>query len=156
MQKIVSGGQTGVDRAALDAAIELGIPHGGWCPQGRKAEDGSIPEQYQLSEATSADYAFRTEQNVIDSDGTLILYFGSMTGGTRLTWKMTKKHDRPCLTVDLRLEDFDAMIDGTRGWIRHCGIGVLNVAGPRETSIPGIGVMAREFLTLVLDEEVDQ
>ena len=80
--RIVSGGQTGVDRAALDAALELGIAHGGWCPRGRLAEDGPIADRYGLRETASSDYAVRTEQNVVDSDATLILHRGPLTGGT--------------------------------------------------------------------------
>ena len=92
--KIISGGQTGVDRAALDVAVELEIPHGGWCPKGRLAEDGRIPDSYKLRETTSREYAVRTEQNVLDSDGTLILYRESISGGTELTLRLAEKHRR--------------------------------------------------------------
>ena len=100
LTKIVSGAQTGVDRAALDAAIFLNIPHGGWCPRGRRAEDGAIPAVYQLKETTERNYAVRTEKNVVDSDGTLILFLKQISGGTELTEKLTKKHRRPLLCVD--------------------------------------------------------
>lgn len=83
ISKIVSGGQTGADRGGLDAAIELGIPHGGWCPKGRKSEDGVIPEKYLLKEMSSADYLKRTEQNVVDSDATVIFTYGQPTGGSK-------------------------------------------------------------------------
>ena len=92
--RIISGGQTGADRAALDVAIKLSIPHGGWIPKGRKTEDGTLPEQYQLQEMTTASYPKRTEQNVIDSDGTLIIARGKLTGGTDLTRQMTLKHKK--------------------------------------------------------------
>ena len=93
--KIISGGQTGVDRGALDAAISLGIPHGGWCPRGRLAEDGRIPDRYQLRETDSPDYPSRTEQNVLDSDATLILYRGRIAGGTEFTLRLAQQHGRP-------------------------------------------------------------
>ena len=108
--KIISGGQTGVDRGALDAAMELGIPHGGWCPRGRTAEDGRIPDRYQLRETDSPDYSFRTEQNVLDSDATLILYRGRIAGGTELTLRLARQHGRPHLVVDL-----DAAVGAGRG-----------------------------------------
>ena len=101
LERVVSGGQTGVDRAALDAAIAVGLEHGGWCPRGRLAEDGVIPSEYQLRETWSADYPVRTEQNVRDSDGTLILGHGPLQGGTDLTWRMAKRHAKPCFVVDL-------------------------------------------------------
>ena len=93
--KIISGGQTGVDRGALDAAIALGVPHGGWCPHGRLAEDGIIPARYQLRQTDSPEYHVRTEKNVQDSDATLILYRGEMKGGTKLTWQLAERHAKP-------------------------------------------------------------
>ena len=101
LKKIVSGGQTGVDRTALDVAIQLGLEHGGWCPRGRMAEDGRIPECYQLTECAEPDYRLRTEQNVIDSDGTLILFHEPLTGGTRLTRRFARKHIKPYLPLPL-------------------------------------------------------
>ncbi|MEM8679348.1 MAG: putative molybdenum carrier protein, partial [Planctomycetota bacterium] len=95
LDKVVSGGQTGVDRGALDAAIYLGLPHGGWCPRGRLAEDGVIPARYELQETTAPQYAVRTEKNVIDSDATLILHSGPLSGGTKYTRAMAEKHQRP-------------------------------------------------------------
>lgn len=92
MIKIISGGQTGVDRAALDAALQLGIPCGGWCPKGRKAKDGPIPDRYPLKETESGSYPVRTEMNVRDSDGTLILTWGRPTGGTALTVRLARRH----------------------------------------------------------------
>jgi hypothetical protein len=93
IEKIVSGGQTGADRAGLDAAIELGIPHGGWVQKGRKTEDGGLPEQYHLKEMPIASYAARTEQNVIDSDGTLIVSHGKLNGGSAMTRRLLGTHD---------------------------------------------------------------
>ena len=99
LTKIISGGQTGADRAALDVAIELNIPHGGWIPKGRKTEDGLLPDKYQLKEMSTASYPKRTEKNVIDADGTLILTHGKLSGGSALTVKIAMKHGRPYLDV---------------------------------------------------------
>ena len=99
--KIISGGQTGADRGGLDAAIEIGVPHGGWCPKGRRAEDGTIPPIYDLGEMRSSSYVSRTEQNVIDSHATVVLTCGPPTGGSRKTIEFADTHQRPCLQVDL-------------------------------------------------------
>jgi len=148
LSKIVSGGQTGVDRAALDVAIFLDIPHGGWCPLGRLAEDGPIPDVYQLRETDSADYTVRTRQNVIDSDGTLILYEGKMSGGTGYTMATARKLKRPVLAV--RIGKGKLPVPKVGNWLREQNIQVLNVAGPRESSRPGIGQDAERFLLAVL------
>lgn len=152
-EKIVSGGQTGVDRAALDVAIDLDIPHGGWCPQGRRSEDGRIADRYQLIETEARDYSVRTEKNVIDSDGTLILHFGTLSGGTRLTWKLAARYGRPVLKVDLQSCEPKLTVPAIHDWIEQQSISVLNVAGPRESSVPGIGAKAREFLARALNGE---
>src|SRR5947209_20410690 len=99
--RIVSGGQTGVDRAALDVALALGIPCGGWCPRGRRAEDGPIPERYPLVETPTDEYPERTERNVCDSDGTLILTRGQPDRGTALTARLANRHKKPLYVVDL-------------------------------------------------------
>src|SRR6516225_6787777 len=98
--KIVSGGQTGVDRAALDFALESGVPCGGWCPATRKAEDGPISARYPLTETPTDDYAQRTEWNVRDSDATLVLTHGIPAGGTALTIACAKRDGKPCLVID--------------------------------------------------------
>ncbi len=95
IKKIVSGGQTGADQAALDAAIKLDIPHGGWMPKGRITEDGPLPEKYQLEEMPTSSYVERTEQNVLDSDGTLIVSHGMLTGGSAYTREVALEHKRP-------------------------------------------------------------
>lgn len=141
--KIVSGGQTGVDRGALDAAIKLGIAHGGWCPRGRLAEDGTIPPRYRLAETDSPEYRVRTQQNVIDSDATLILYRGRLQGGTELTRQLAEKHHKPCLLVDL---DHPCRPEEVRQWIAQSAAETLNVAGPRESQQPGISTTASQFL----------
>jgi predicted Rossmann-fold nucleotide-binding protein len=147
IEKIISGGQTGVDRAALDVAMELGIPCGGWCPQGRRAEDGRIPDSYPLQEASSPDYPFRTRLNVEDSDGTLILSRGSPQGGTALTLKLARKLNKPFLLVDLDRETDPFQV---WQWIKKNRVRVLNVAGPREGESAGIFEKASAFLREVL------
>ena len=141
--KIVSGGQTGVDRAALDVALELGVPCGGWCPKGRRAEDGPIDLCYPLRETSSRDYRVRTEKNVKEADGTLILTQGLARGGTALTIHLAQKHRKPHLVVDLSAETGPEKV---RDWIDNNRIRVLNVAGPRETEHPGIHSQAVDFL----------
>jgi hypothetical protein len=136
LKKIISGGQTGADRAALDVAIKLGIHHGGWGPKGRIAEDGPIPDKYQLQEMPTESYEARTEQNVIDSDGTLIISHGPLTGRSVYTRKMATKHGRPWLQID----PYPAAVSETSlmvtNWIYDNKIGILNVTGPRATKDP--------------------
>lgn len=149
VKKIVSGGQTGADRAALDFAIEYGIDHGGWVPEGRLAEDGAIPERYRLRELAGGGYAARTEKNVTDADGTLIVSRGELTGGSLLTRQMAEKHARPCLHVHMgRIPLFESAID-VYEWIVAHGIGVLNVAGPRASKDPFVYEMTRNLLEMV-------
>jgi hypothetical protein len=133
--KIISGGQTGADRAALDFAIKHNIPHGGWVPKGRKAEDGRIPDSYQVQEMPTDSHRARTEQNVIDSDGTVILSHGKLTGksGSGYTAKMARKHGRPWLHLDMDKTTVNEAAQRVREWIADNSINVLNVAGPRES-----------------------
>lgn len=149
IERIISGGQTGVDRAALDAAIVWSISHGGWCPQGRRAEDGAIPSRYSLLETDSPEYQVRTEQNVLDSDATLILFRHQLAGGTKLTRKLARRHDKPYLTQDLA-ESLD--VDPTIRWLEHGDFRVLNVAGPRESTAVGIHEQAYTFLLRLFSE----
>ena len=154
VSKIVSGGQTGVDRAALDVAIFLEVPHGGWCPRGRKAEDGPISNVYQLTETKSSSYVVRTEKNVTDSDGTLILYRNRMSRGTALTASFTRRHVRPCLSIDMSdiqtsdSEDvwIDQKVAEIHAWLVEEAIKTLNVAGPRESTCSGITADAHTLL----------
>ena len=164
LHKIVSGGQTGVDRGALDAAIEADVPHGGWCPRGRRAEDGAVPDEYQLTPTDSYDYTVRTERNVLDSEGTLILCRGALSGGTKLTRELAKTSKRPVFIVDLKHvdlkhvdskqdgEDPESAVQDVLRWLRDHEISVLNVAGPRESQQPGIALAAHEFLRDVLSK----
>ncbi len=131
IKKIISGGQTGADRAALDTAIELGVPHGGWIPKGRLTEDGPLPDKYNLKEMPTESYPARTEQNVIDSDGTLIISRGLPIGGTAYTIEMAQKHKKPYLFINLEeISETDAPSIIT-SWTNEQGIEILNVAGPR-------------------------
>src|SRR4051812_41989874 len=141
--KIISGGQTGVDRAALDVALERGLPCGGWCPKGRRAEDGPLDPRYPLEETPWARYPQRTEWNVRDSDGTLVLTCGAPDRGTALTVELATRRGKPLRVVDL-LGPPD--VEAVRAWAREQQIGVLNVAGPRASSQPGIYERARQFL----------
>jgi hypothetical protein len=147
VSSIISGGQTGVDRAALDVALELGLACGGWCPKGRKAEDGAIDARYPLKETPSEDCAQRTEWNVRDSDGTLILCRGPLIGGTAFTLACATKLRKPSLVVDL---DASPDPEEVRFWLIDRKIHTLNVAGPRESISHGITPLAITFLKQVL------
>ena len=148
VERVVSGGQTGVDRAALDAALALGIPCGGWCPSGRRAEDGVLDARYPLRETPSEDYAERTEWNVRDSDGTLILCRAQpLTGGTAMTAEFAQRWRKPYHVVALQAA---ADVSSARTWAGAQRIRVLNVAGPRESKAPGIYGEAEIWLRVLL------
>jgi len=138
VHKIISGGQTGADQAALDVAIKLGFPHGGWIPKGRITENGVLEEKYKLSEMETANYNERTEQNVIDSDGTLIISHSKLTGGSDYTREMVIHHKRPFLHIDLSKTIAFQAAQMIRSWISEHGIKILNVAGPRASKDPDI------------------
>jgi hypothetical protein len=151
IERIVSGGQTGVDRAALDTALALGFPCGGWCPRGRLAEDGPIDSRYPLRETPSADYPQRTEWNVRDSDGTLILTRGRPSGGTAFTIALARRLRRPLLVLDLERGPDPAKVPR---WVEEKEVAVLNVAGPRESQQPGIREEAYAFLEKALKQAI--
>jgi hypothetical protein len=149
--RIVSGGQTGADRAALDWAIDCGVPHGGWCPVGRRAEDGVIGPRYQLTETSSRGYWHRTRLNVRDSDGTLILILGRVEGGTLETLHYARQLLKPRVLVSLDAGITDRVIETIEPWLQLSSIRTLNVAGPRESERPGIyrltySLLCRQFL----------
>ena len=148
LKRIISGGQTGVDRAALDAAIRMGIPHGGWIPKGRRTEEGPLPERYKLDEMPTDSYPERTEKNVVDSDGTLMISRGAPQGGTDYTRKMALRHGRQMLHIDFALHrnPLDAASLVT-SWLKMHNIEVLNVAGPRASTDPEIYGAALALLT---------
>lgn len=147
IQRVVSGGQTGVDRAALDAARAAGLEIGGWCPAGRRAEDGRVPDRYPLTETPSEAYAQRTRWNVRDSDGTLIIAPAPLAGGTALTRTEAEAQGIPVLHV--RPAD-SAPAPTIREWTREHEVWVLNVAGPRASEVDGIYAAARKILDAVL------
>lgn len=148
---MISGGQTGVDRAALDAALALGIPCGGWCPRGRRAEDGAIDSRYPLVETPGRDYRERTEANVASSDATLVVTRGAVRAdtGTALTIERARALGRPWMVADIG-DASPLLVEAVVSWWRGTGGRILNVAGPRERSDPGIGAAAGEFLGAVL------
>ena len=142
--KIVSGGQTRVDRAALDFAIEHGLPHGRWCPKGRSAEDGEIPARYRLNETPSKSYVQRTELIVRDSDGTVIFtLMASLTGGSKKTADLARKHRKPCLHL-CAVAGIDP-VGALREFVVSNRIRILNVAGSRGSKEPGV----RDFVQSV-------
>lgn len=145
--KVISGGQTGVDQAGLDAAIALGIEHGGYCPRNRRSEKGPIPDKYKLEEMATFSYVDRTKQNILESDGTLIINIGPLTGGTKMTKQFCIELEKPLWILDIADGDIE---NAVRNFITFVTFDppthVLNVAGPRESKIPGIHSKAFEVL----------
>jgi len=135
--KIISGGQTGADRAALDAAIDCGIPHGGWCPAGRLAEDGTIDAKYQLDETVSAKYSTRTKANVRDSDVTIIFSHGELMGESLFTKEVAERYSKPYLHIDLNqtTNPYTELTEFLSGFDKDIK---LNIAGPRSSNDPKI------------------
>ncbi len=167
--RVISGGQTGVDRAALDAALQAGWSVGGWCPLHRRAEDGRIPPAYPLKETPARSYAVRTEWNVRDSDGTLVLVLDEISSGTQLTISAAGRLGKPCRIEYLRgpqggavagrlpLTDgsFPSLAERVAGvveWLRREDIRVLNIAGPRGSSSPEVYPEARQFVVRLLQQ----
>lgn len=150
--KIISGGQTGVDRGALDAAISEGIEHGGFCPKGRTAEDGIIPCKYKLTEIPSSGYPARTKRNVHEADATIILFFSGKQGsGSRLTERACSEYGRPFMTLPIveNEGDYRARKD-ILTFLHMVKPRILNVAGSRESSSPGIQKRVEEIMKAVL------
>lgn len=148
--KIISGGQTGADRAALDVAIRNGIPHGGWLPKGRLTEAGPLPEKYRLQEMATESYPQRTEKNILEADGTAILSHGPLTGGSALTEQLAKERGKPLLHLDLEEMSLPQAARLLHGWLVNKDIQVLNVAGPRASTDPEIYAATTEVLELAL------
>jgi hypothetical protein len=146
LKKIISGGQTGADRAGLDVAIKLGLLHGGWVPKGRKAEDGMVPSCYQVKETNSLKYRDRTQLNVLDSDGTVIFSRGPLKGGSKLTEDFCIAHQKPYIHIDFDTMTKEEAKTLFTNWIEENSISVLNVAGPRESEDKDIYQMVKDFL----------
>lgn len=153
LTRIISGGQTGADRAALDVALKFNIPHGGWIPQGRRAEDGRLPDKYNLQEMPADSYAARTEQNVIDSDGTVLFSHGKPAGGTGLTREMALKLGKQMLGIDLNLVSPSDAASLIVSWIQMQRIQILNVAGPRPAKIQLYTTTCSKFLSWLFESK---
>lgn len=154
IELLTSGGQTGVDRAALDFAIAHGIPHGGWCPKGRVAEDGIIPPQYQLKESFSSAYPPRTEANVLDSNATAIFVVEPLNEerGCLLTAALCLKHKKPYVVINLKTCDEAAAITSLRALVAENDVRILNVAGARGSRKPDLGKFRRIMSGAILEK----
>ncbi len=150
MLSIVSGGQTGVDRGALDAALQAGFPCGGWCPDDCMAEDGVIDARYGLEPLPQGGYPERTRRNVLDSDATLILYFGELEGGTALTAACCEKQGRPLLLIDALVMNPEQAAEMVRDFVVSHAVKRLNVAGPRASKTPAAHGYARNTVSRML------
>ena len=149
IKRIISGGQTGADRAALDFAIKMDLPHGGWIPKGRMAEDGPIPARYNLKEMPTKNFPQRTERNVKKADGTLIVSHGKLTLGSDLTRKMALKHNKPCLHIDLNETSIFEVTEQINQWVMENRIEVLNIACSRASKDPKIYRAVYELLETI-------
>ncbi len=152
--RLISGGQTGADRAALDIAMELGIDHGGWVPKGRSAEDGPLPNRYRVRETPSEDRAERTKRNVMDSDATLLISHGPLTGGSELTRTFAAELGKPVLHVELSKLSPSEAADRIARWLGALGCRTLNVAGPRASEEADIYAAASAALRHAISEHL--
>jgi hypothetical protein len=150
--KIISGGQTGVDRGALQAALDRQVNCGGWCPTDRKAEDGRIPAHFPVIELADAGYALRTERNVLDSDATILIHFGNISGGSRLTLYCCREADRPSLEINASEIDTAEAVQRMLAFVGEHQVACLNIAGPRESGAPGAAKIARQIVGEFLDQ----
>lgn len=149
---IISGAQTGIDRGALDAALDAGCVCGGWVPRGRKAEDGRIPDRYPVTER-DGDYPQRTRANVEDSDATVLIYFHTLTGGTELTLRFCMAQKKPYLLLDASEISEQRAAKRISQFVHHNSIRRLNVAGPRESTAPGAWAYAYVAIQNMLTSE---
>jgi hypothetical protein len=148
--KIVSGGQTGADRAALDAALDAGVPCGGWCPADRSAEDGVIPPRYPVMPLPAAGNDERTRRNVLDSDGTVIISFGPLTGGSETTRLACIEFRKPHVVIDAKAAKPHAAAEAIVAFIERYDVHVLNIAGPQTSEQPDIGQYVYQTVRRVL------
>jgi len=154
LKKVISGGQTGVDRGALDAALKHGITCGGWCPEGREAEDGAIPDKYPLIEVPGGSYKHRTLQNIMGSDGTVIIYFGDLEGGTEETAFYCMKKGMPYKLIDLKETTLSRAKELLIEFIEKRDIETLNVAGPCASRVEGAYDYSFNLLDDLLESRV--
>lgn len=150
LAKIITGGQTGVDRGAMDAALAAGFPCGGHCPEGRLAEDGVIPEHYPVQELAGGGYAARSEANVSTADGVVVFAPGTPTGGTALTIEFARRHERPVRVIDASVTEIDEAVERVLAFVEEQGVRTLDVAGPRASGWPGGEAYARSVIEQVL------
>ena len=139
-----------MDQGALAGALAVGTPCGGWCPEGRRSEDGQIPLMYPVTELVGAGYRERTLQNVLDSDGTVIIHDGELEGGTRLTWVFCERHGRPCVVIDASALSPEKAADALVHFLTGNDLSVLNVAGPRASKWPEAFGYAMAVVTAAL------
>lgn len=153
LEKIISGGQTGADRGGLDAARTCGIVHGGWCPRGRLAEDGMIPQCYRLQETVGCDYAERTKANVLEADATLIFSYGPLCDGSLLTAEFAHANGKPYLHIDLQEHDTAQSCKEIIQWVQGIpDVRILNIAGSRESKSPGISEAVKSIMAIVINQ----
>ncbi len=152
IEKIISGGQTGADRAALDFAIDHDMPYGGSVPKGRRTEDGRLPVKYHLQEMPTGDYSKRTLQNVLDSDGTVIVSHGFLTGGSALTREFAIQHKKHWIHIDLKELPLQEAAESLSSWLQENEIKVLNVAGPKAGKDPKIYEATSQLLEETLNK----
>jgi len=150
LKRIISGGQAGADRAALDAALDAGFPCGGLCPLGRLAEDGPLPERYPLRELDSPRYRDRTRRNVLDSDATVIIAFGDLTRGSALTRRYAEEAGKPVLALDASRHSVDQAAALLTAFVADHSVRTLNVAGPRASGQPDVYAYVYETMMRML------
>ncbi len=166
VERIISGGQTGADRGGLDAAMTLGIPHGGWCPKGRRAEDGAVPARYQLRETNTADYPKRTRRNIAEADATIVFVLSLKAAGpaSRLTINEAQAMYKPVMLAELagmlsgapetRAAHERLTVRDIQKWCRQHDVKTLNVAGSRESKVPGLQRAVRDILVRAIGREL--